>query len=313
MLVEQFQQSRVTAWKTLESLLRQRDLTTEERFNQFVRLYRSVTSDLSYAQTYYPDHSVTDYLNNLVSAAHHRLYRRSGRSDVTIWTFYCRIFPITFRQLSKYILVATVISLVGALYGYGLVLLEPVQAYHLLPPSFIHQVNPNQAGPHSVDAPVLSSTIMTHNILVALMAFVGGMTCGLYTGFALWQNGLILGVLAAIFQSKRNTAIFWSLIVPHGVTELLAIFIAGGAGLYIAHKILAPGSLRRSAALRTGAIAAVRLLLGTVPMFMIAGTIEGFITPSNLPVWTKFLVAVLTGLFWLAYFSLMGASRVARD
>ncbi|WP_054970275.1 stage II sporulation protein M [Alicyclobacillus ferrooxydans] len=322
MLVQQFQARRGPTWQKLESLLQERNLSqTADKFTQFVRLYRGVASDLSYAQTFYPDHPVTEYLNGLVSVAHHRLYRRTSRSYTTIWTFYSRIFPQTFRQLSGYIFAATALSLIGALYGYMLVLMQPIQAYHLLPPSFLSQFHPNQAGPHAVDSPLISSIIMTHNIMVALMAFVGGITVGLYTAYALWQNGMILGVLAALFQTSGRATVFWSLIVPHGVTELLAIFIAGGAGLRLAHKMVAPSHLTRPAAFRLGALDAVKLMLGTVPMFMIAGTIEGFVTPSNIPVWMKFMVAGLTGLIWVIYFSSAGrrsssrfrAAKVRRD
>jgi uncharacterized membrane protein SpoIIM required for sporulation len=307
MHVSQFQARRAPSWRQLEELLRQKSRAqSAQSFLRFVRLYRAVAGDLSYAQTFYPDADVTDYLNGLVSAAHHRLYRRTSRSYTTVWDFYRRVFPSIFRRLGGYILAATLVSALGGVFGYLLVLLQPIQAYHLLPPSFLHQFQPSQAGPHAVDAPLMSSVIMTHNIFVALMAFVGGMSLGIYTTYALWQNGMILGVLAALFQSSGHATVFWSLIVPHGVTELLAIFIAGGAGFRIAHKIIAPAQLTRAASLRIGTLDAVQLMLGTVPMFVIAGTIEGFLTPSPLPEWTKFLVAVLTGVFWIVYFRFVG-------
>lgn len=307
MLVSQFQARRIQSWRQLEELLQQKSRAqTAPNFLQFVRLYRAVASDLSYAQTFYPDDNVTEYLNGLVSLAHHRLYRRTSRSYTTVWDFYRRVFPSLFRRLAGYILAAALVSALGGIYGYLLVLLQPIQAYHLLPPSFLHQFHPSQSGPHTVDAPLMSSVIMTHNIFVALMAFVGGMSIGIYTGYALWQNGLILGVLAALFQSSGHATVFWSLIVPHGVTELLAIFVAGGAGFRIAHTIIAPRQLTRAAALRLGTVDAVQLMLGTVPMFVIAGTIEGFVTPSPLPEWTKFLVATLTGMGWFIYFRWIG-------
>ena len=92
---------------------------------------------------------------------------------------------------------------------------------------------------------------MTHNMLVAVLAFVGGITLGLYTLYAMWQNGIIVGALAGLFTVDHRTAVFWSLIVPHGVTELTAIFIAGGGGLLFAHRLLTPAAGRsRTSCLR---------------------------------------------------------------
>ncbi len=138
------------------------------------------------------------------------------------------------------------------------------------------------------------------------MCFLGGATLGLYTIYALWQNGMIIGVLAALFQMDHKAYIFWSLIVPHGVTELTAIFIGGAAGLIFANKLAYPGQASRLDALRLGLMDAVQLMIGVFCMLMIAGTIEGFITPSFLPAPIKYWIAILTLGFWIFYFTMAG-------
>lgn len=311
MNLTEFERQHNSKWRKLESTVRSRRLKfkSREQLNEFADLYRSVASDLSYAQTRFPGQPIVHYLNTLVTLAHNRFYRSSEGGFRSIGTFYATGFPTLFRKSLAYILLSALLVMAGGVFGYYEVLNSPVQAYALLPPSFLSQFDPAHVGPHSVDAPFLSSYIMTHNIFVCLLSFVGGITFGLYTMYTLWQNGLIIGILAALMQNAGKSTVFWSLIVPHGVTELLAIFISGGAGLVFAHRLVFPGHWKRSTAIRLGLMDAVGLILGIVPMLMIAGTLEGFLTPSFLPTWSKFAVAVITGAWWTLYFGFFGRSK----
>jgi uncharacterized membrane protein SpoIIM required for sporulation len=309
--IVQFRKQRQEQWRKLERELQRRrqGFRSDAELTQFVALYKNAANDLAYAQTYFPGDALIPYLNALVAAAHNRLYRQTEGGFRGIWRFFRGTFPFLFRSFGRYIALSALIMLAGAVYGFLMVWSDPLQAYQLLPTTLAQKVDPLKAGPHDVIAPIESGIIMTNNIQVALMAFVGGLTAGLFTVYALWNNGVILGVLASLFQSSGRSATFWSLIVPHGVTELLAIFIAGGAGLLFAHRLIAPGSMKRSAAVRQGAQNAALLMLGTVPMFVIAGTIEGFFTPAPLPISLKYLVAIATGLLWTLYFGALGRKQ----
>ncbi|QQE77770.1 stage II sporulation protein M [Alicyclobacillus sp. SO9] len=313
MNVQQFRRQRERRWRKLEKLTTS-SLTFESspELDEFIRLYQETSSDLAYAKTYFPADPLTSYLNSLIVTAYPRMYQKKRGGSQNLFAFLRRAFPQLFRSYFSYILVAALISLFGALYGYILVYQSPVNAYHLLPASFVHQFQPSKAGPHAVNAPIMSTLIMTHNMLVALEAFVGGATLGLFTIYALWQNGLILGILAAVFQRAGRSVVFWSLIVPHGVTELTAIFVAGGAGLMFARYLAAPGQFTRGKAIEYGGKRAVLLFLGTVPMLAVAGTIEGFVTPSSAPDWVKFGTAIITLLFWILYFGWAGRSADAQ-
>jgi len=303
----QFRNQREDRWRRLEQYVTsQRKIHSGESLLEFTRLYRQTASDLAYARTYFPESAITQYLNNLISVAYPRLYQRRRRTHWAVARFFGRSFPCLFRESGGYILLALLVSALGALYGFALVSHAPVRAFQLLPPAFVQQVDVSGAGPHQVVAPVMSSTIMTHNMLVALEAFVGGLTLGLFTLYALWQNGLILGVLAAMFSAGHRSTVFWSLIVPHGVTELTSIFIAGGAGLMLAHYLMDPHGMSRGRALQYGATKAGQLFLGTVPMLAVAGIIEGFLTPLAIPVSFKFATAMVTGVIWISYFAFVG-------
>jgi uncharacterized membrane protein SpoIIM required for sporulation len=309
--IVQFRKQRQEQWRKLERELQRRrqGFRSDAELNNFVALYKTAANDLAYAQTYFPGDALIPYLNALVAAAHNRLYRQTEGGFRAIWRFYRATFPRLFRSFGRYIALSALITLAGAVYGFLMVWSDPLQAYQLLPTTLAQQVDPLKAGPHDVIPPIDSGIIMTNNILVALMAFVGGLTAGLFTVYSLWKNGLVLGVLTAMFQSSGRSAMFWSLIVPHGATELLAIFIAGGAGLLFAHRLIAPGSMKRSAAVRQGAQNAALLMLGTVPMFVIAGIIEGFFTPTAVPISLKYLVAIGTGLLWTLYFGVLGRKQ----
>ena len=147
----------------------------------------------------------------------------------------------------------------------------------------------------------MSAMIMTNNIQVAILAFAGGITFGLLTVYILIYNGLIIGALAAIFWNYGNSYVFWAFILPHGVIELIAIFIAGGAGLLMGYKLFVPGPFSRASHLKTQAKRSVMLMLGTVPIFIIAGIIEGFITPGSFSLEMKYAVAGLTFVGITAY------------
>jgi uncharacterized membrane protein SpoIIM required for sporulation len=129
---------------------------------------------------------------------------------------------------------------------------------------------------------------------------------GLLTVYVLIFNGLLLGAIAGLCQAYGLGQALWSFVLPHGVTELSVIFVAGGSGLMLGHAILRPGLLRRSDALAAAARRAVRLLFGCMALLVVAGTIEGFVSPSDLPVWAKYGIGALSGLALYGYWLLAG-------
>jgi uncharacterized membrane protein SpoIIM required for sporulation len=154
--------------------------------------------------------------------------------------------------------------------------------------------------------PLASSGIMTNNLSVAFSMFALGITGGLGTLWMLAVNGLLLGVLGAATARAGMALQLWSFVAPHGVLELPAIFIAGGAGLEIARGLLFPGLLSRRDSLETAGGRAARLLLGTIPMLVIAGLIEGFFSPSAAPVAMKFGLAGVLFAALMTYLFLTG-------
>jgi uncharacterized membrane protein SpoIIM required for sporulation len=149
--------------------------------------------------------------------------------------------------------------------------------------------------------PVAASAILTNNIIVAFSMFASGITAGIWTIWLLTVNGLLLGVVGAATWRAGMALQLWSFVAPHGVLELPAIFIAGGAGFEIARGMLFPGLLPRRESLARAGGRGAQLLLGTVPMLLVAGAIESFISPSTIPVRLKFLLAAVLFTALVAY------------
>jgi uncharacterized membrane protein SpoIIM required for sporulation len=147
---------------------------------------------------------------------------------------------------------------------------------------------------------------MTNNIQVAILAFAGGTLLGVFTLYLLAQNGLMLGIVAGASQALGFAPNLWGFVAAHGVIELSVIFIAGGAGLQLGWSVIRPGLLTRRAALVLAARRAAQLLLGCIPLLMIAGTIEGFVSPSDLPLAAKLAVSFTSGVLMYGYLLLAG-------
>ncbi|MGD7024409.1 stage II sporulation protein M [Rossellomorea vietnamensis] len=308
----QFIQHHRQDWKELEDLIatmhKRKSKIKGADINRFSRLYQKAAQNLSYSQTYYPQEEVTPYLNELVSKSHNLLYRDQVSSLKQIRHFFGVTFIGLFLQQWKMIAVAMILFTIGGLGSFFAVADDPLHVYSVLPENMAQSFDPDRLGENEgeVDSPMMSATIMTNNIQVAFLAFAGGITFGLLTVYVLIYNGIIVGAIAALFWHYGKSYEFWAYIVPHGMIELTAIFIAGGAGLLMGYKLFIPGAYSRGYVLKQQAKRSVLLLLGTIPLFVIAGIIEGFITPSTLSLEAKYLIAGLT-VIGLILYVLIGA------
>ncbi|KUP08285.1 membrane protein [Bacillus coahuilensis p1.1.43] len=293
-------------WNDLESLLlllRRKQHQTAENIHLFNQLYQKAAQNLSYATTYFPNEDITAYLNELVGKSHNHLYQEQHSSGRQIKQFFSRDMIQLLSEQWKFVFFAMLLFTLGGIGAFISVINDPVNLYSILPASIAQAVDPSSLGSHDgqVDSSYMSASIMTNNIQVAFLAFAGGITFGILTGYVLMYNGIIVGALAGLFWSHGMTYEFWAYIVPHGMIELTAIFIAGGAGLLMGYKLLVPGRYSRGYQLKLQAVRSVKLLLGTIPLFILAGIIEGFITPAALSLQFKYLVACTTVIGLMVY------------
>lgn len=278
--------------------------------------YRRTAADLAYAQTHYPQARTTLYLNGLVARAHAELYGASPRRLAAIGTFLASGYPRLVRANARPVLLAAALLTAGILAGAAIATVDWPLARTFVPEALREGIGDrlDQDAAGSAEfvatiAPLLTAGITANNIQVALTAFAGGMTAGLLTAWAMISNGLLLGALAGVATSAGQAVGFWALIVPHGALELPAIVLAGGAGFVLARAIVFPGDLPRVVALRAEAPTAVRLVIGALPMFAIAGLIEGFFTPSAADPLVKLGVGAALTLAVAAYLLLAGRAE----
>ena len=306
-MLKNFLESRLGKWKRLEELtarasrLRLRSLSGEE-VREFGQLYRRTAADLAIAREEVRDQRLVNYLNHLVARAHGAIYRSESSGFGVFASFFRYEFPAVFRKTFYYTLTAFLVFIVAAVFAGTACILDEGFADRIAP-QLKQSIAEHHNWTESVNNanPLASTSIQTNNINVTFYAFAGGLLAGVGTLWVLAQNGLLLGmVLSLCFRYK-----FWEIpifVSAHGVIELTAIFIAGGAGLLIAKALLMPGDLRRIDALVTNGRLAIKLILGCIPMLLIAGLIEGFISPAHIPATFKFSISALSALLMTVYF-----------
>jgi len=319
MRVDEFYQSRKGDWETLSRLLDQgqKDMRglSESQVRDMARLYRATTSDLALAKRDFPRNDITVYLNQLVARAHAVVYRSEPLAVKNLWHFITRGFPRLFRQTWMFTFIAAVFFILPAVASRIITYIRPSSATLLLPPEAHRLIGIVEDKKLWIDIPVeerpyASAFIMRNNIQVSFLAFASGLTAGLLTLWVLFFNGLMIGTLTGLTAFHGIGFELWTFVIGHGVIELSVIFMAGGSGLMLGWAILTPGLLRRRDALAQAARKAVYLLLGAVPWLVVAGTIEGFISPNNdIPAPIHWAVGIVSGIFLYSYLLLSGREK----
>jgi uncharacterized membrane protein SpoIIM required for sporulation len=308
MTVHEFIRSRQADWRRLEEFLEQARRLSLARvslneFRQGSRLYRQGVADLAYARMRFPQHSVVRELECLAGHAHSILYQ-AGRGRSRNWIqFWKRTWPGRVKEAGRLILVATLIFWAGAGVGFGLTVANPILENLFISPGMRQAINSGKLWTESLTrvAPAAGSRIATNNIQVSLFAWGLGMTFGIGTVWLLFFNGLMLGAIAAACLRAGMFMPLAEFVVGHGSLELPAIWISGGAGLLMADAMLFPGRYRRLIELRFQARRSVQIMIGIVPVLLVAALIEAFVSPTQLPGWVKAVLGLSLFLALLAY------------
>lgn len=294
-------------WKRLEGLLQQAEkqgikTLSASEIKDLASLYRSVSADLARVRTKKLGNTLTQDLQKLTARSYNQIYQGSQRQEwQQVKDFYLWGFPRVVRETWEYIAIATGIFLLLALIAWWYGWRDPTFIAVTVPEQIVETVEGDGElwmGSIVGIEPLASSSITINNLKVSFAAIAGGITAGLYTIFIMANNGLHIGAVATLVGKNNLAYPFWAFVFPHGSLELPAIFLAGGAGLLIGKAMVFPGKYKRIDALKSNGIKAARLLLGIIPLLIIAGTIEGFFSPSpSVPNPIKYLVG--TSLFGL--------------
>ena len=318
MPIDRFIEQRKTAWQRLEDLLKLLDSSSlrrlhREEVRELGRIYRRTASDLAIARAESRDPRLINYLNSLVIRAHGRIYQADAQGGSRIANFFARDFPQTFRRTWRYTGVAFGVFVIFGVIGFLGTRYDPEFSELVgVPPAFRELYietkthwwedlnEANQVG---------ASSIFTHNIQVTIYTFAFGAMFGIGTLFYLAYNGAIIAsVLALTYRAGFGNDLL-TFMVGHGVIELSCIFIAGGAGLLIGSALVMPGDLSRADALKSRGKDAIRLMMGVAVLLVVAGIIEGFISPAPIPAAIKYSIAAITGLALYSYLLLAGTGE----
>ncbi len=302
-------------WQRLENLLDLMGIASLQGLSraevrEFGELYRRAAADLAIARAESRDPKLINYLNSLVIRAHGKIYRAESQGVNLVWQFFTKDFPQAFRRTWRYTAIAFGIFLFFSVCSFILCYTDSKFADNLGLSMVGYMAQNNEKWWLSLNEAnqIGSSQILTNNILVALMAFAYGAFFGIGTIYVLASNGLSIGgVLGVCYQANPGFANeLVTFMVGHGVIELSCIFMAGGAGMLIGYSIINPGDLTRPQALKKNGLEAVRLAIGCAFLLIIAGIIEGFLSPSALPPSIKFGTGILTGMAMSSYLLLVG-------
>lgn len=266
-----------------------------DELREMAFLYRQIASDLSTLQMDSTAPTLTTFVNQLLAQSHNLVY--SGRkTSVTraagfLWVEYPRLIS----RLRGFVQASLLLFIGGAALGSLLTLVRPEFMRHLLGPQMVATIVQHKMWTASLAsmAPLASSSIMTNNLSVTFMTFAGGILAGLGTIYLIGWNGVMIGVVGTACAQAHMSANLWSFVAAHGSLELPAIVLSGAAGLRLAQGVLFPGPYSRRYAVTEAGRDAVKVMLGVIPMLVVAGILEGFLSPSGAPKALKFTVGSL--------------------
>jgi uncharacterized membrane protein SpoIIM required for sporulation len=295
MNVERWLKSRTPYWQKLEELLRRVDqkglgCLDRQELQELGRLYRSTSADLSRSRALKLSQDVQVYLNNLVVKAHNQVYQTKRNRWDDFLNFLWIGFPAAVRKNILYIVTSFLVVAIPTGISYGLTSqdwhfaqMELVPGQPIVSDEMFSLIEAHHMWTDSVEgiSTPVSALIATNNIRVTILAFVLGITFGAGTIYILATNGIMLGTLFSLCHQHGMVWRLATFVAPHGVIELSAIFISGGAGLMIGKSLLFPGQYSRVDSLKIFGKEALAMFAGCVPMLLVAGSIEGFISPRT--------------------------------
>ena len=272
---------------------------------EYAELLRTAGRHLAYSRTHFAGSETENYLNDLVGVSQALFYRREKFKFVKIINYFAADFPAALKRERRLFLLSAAVFFTGLFFVYFLCAAEPRFLRFFTDDSAL-----NEGAVESWLYPLIGGFVFSNNIRVALTAFAFGLFAGVGTVYILLANGGMIGAYAyAALSNGGDPAYFFSLILPHGITELCAVFISGAAGLMIGRAVLIPGDHLRRDSVKIAARKAVFLIPGVAVMLLFAGLAEGFFTPLDIDIIWKFTFAALTALLLMIYFIFAGKPR----
>lgn len=301
-----FIKQNISKWRNFEYQISRGDY---ESPSHKANIYVDVSSDLAFAQSHYPNSEITSYLNDLTIKLHNEIYKEKHENWRRLITYWTREVPLTMWKERKYLFISLSIFLIAALIGVLSTLHDDAFPRLIMGDYYIERTldNIEQGKPmnvYSMGGETESFlSLMFHNIQVAFLAFAAGIFTSIAVGYLLFLNGVTLGTFFTFLFSQGVLAQSWTAVMLHGTLELSAIVVAGAAGIALGNGWLFPGTYSRLQSLRRSSKRGLKIVVGTVPVFVVAAFIEGFLTRHvEWPFSFKVLLIAMSAIFVVFYY-----------
>jgi uncharacterized membrane protein SpoIIM required for sporulation len=293
-------------WHRLEDLTKRRRLSGPEA-DELVERYQQVATHLSVVRTSAPDPTLVAYLSALLSRARHRASGTRTSTWSGVRRFFVERFPAALYRLRWWWIGTLVANVVVTGVMIAWLLGHPDAEQSMLSPADVDQlVNHDFEDYYSeYAASHFAAQVWVNNAWVAALCIALGVL-GLPVVWLLFQNITNVAIIGSIMIRHDHGAHFWGLLLPHGMLELTAVFVAGGVGLRLFWSWVEPGGLTRTQSLAREGRTAGTVALGLVAVLLVSGAIEAFVTPSGLPTWARVGIGVLAETVFLAYVFVLG-------
>lgn len=309
--LDAFAAEHAAEWQRLRSLLRRsrRKLSAAE-VDELVMLYRRAATHLSIVQTRSPDPNLTAMLSRLVLQARAAVTPAQGAHWAALLRFFTVSFPVAVYRAGLWCVGAA-----AGFVGLAAALILMVANDPGIALQFMTQAEIDRLVSHDFEAYYSSNApqnfgfaVWTNNAWVSAVCLASGILL-LPVLYVLWVNALNVGLVGGVMVGNDRADVFFGLILVHGLLELTCVFIAAGVGLRIGWAWIAPGPARtRGQAVATAGRSGIVVALGLVPVLLVSGIVEAFVTPSPLPAAVKLAIGALVWLAFAAYVVVLGAA-----
>jgi uncharacterized membrane protein SpoIIM required for sporulation len=293
-------------WKKLEQSIKTKQRTDAEAL---ARNYIELNDDLAYARTYYPGSDTEQYLNNLTFAIHQGIYKNKKVESSRFKTFWKRELPLVYYQHRKTILWAFLVFWLSVVLGWVSQIFDNSFARIIVGDGYVNMTleniknNDPMAVYKSMNGTAMFLGITINNIYVAFLAFVFGIFTAAGSGYMLFRNGVMLGAFQGFFVQFGLLSTTARVIWIHGTIEISSIIVAGAAGMVMGNSFLFPGTYPRLKSFQKGVKDGLKMAVGLIPMFTIAGFFEGYVTRhTEMPVALSLIIISLSLVLVLWYF-----------
>lgn len=293
-------------WQLFEDVLGNKQQISPDKLSD---LYIEITDDLSYAKTFYPNSNTAVYLNSIASSAHQKIYKTKKEGKNRIITFFKTEFPLEFYKYHKQLLIAFLVFAFFTLVGAFSASEDGNFIRLILGDTYVNMTleNIEKGDPMAVykdaDEAKMFIAITLNNIKVAMYAFILGILFSVGTLYVMMQNGIMLGSFLYMFFEKgllwESSRTIWI----HGTIEISVIIIAGCAGLVLGNGLLFPKTYSRLDSFKRSIKAGLKIMVSTIPFFIVAGFLEGFVTRhTEMPDWLAIFIILISLIIIIFYY-----------